>query len=626
MWARNKISLLDFLRKTTNEGKICHWLKKLYCQSGSADSLADFAAEYKMAGEKVVAADTCSRRSDKFYGQWLVLHKPFSRLADFVDEEKLKLVPTEMKYIAMAVLAGYGEDTKAIEDELIVEGRGTATTKELLGMVCAQRGQILDYFEGRLVRGQETDDEEDQQDSQQQPKKKLKFNRQQLRFKGFLDAHVERALAHRHATGEQEVQNADKLRKEALDPKQNQVLVCFGPAGSGKTTVVHRKIEQLLEAGGSVAFGLPTAQLASRMRERYAHITRRLHKTGIGSLRIDTCHALFGLGQEVLETGMPLLSSYDLVVVDEVSQLSGDYTDHIIKLWELSDRIPGLAMIGDRWQMAGVGEIRPWHTVIWKRSTFKTNFLKTFRCKDPAFQKLLNKLRVGKPNKQMLKQMKKKKAWNPPGPPTALGVQRLLHAHPNTEILALTRRGACEVNNCALEAFYPFGKPLIVLPGDMESNPDNYEKDTGDGSKLKPAKDLEPLGIPIYKNMQVYFTKNVRKDMDFVNGMKATVLGYSAETKALRVLTRTGHTIDVWRWTDANHGNLSYYPLRPGYCSTILKFQGAELDHVTVYLDTAKAVPAAAYTGLSRVSYGDKFLIASRLPLTRDHFTPARGA
>ena len=132
----------------------------------------------------------------------------------------------------------------------------------------------------------------------------------------------------------------------------------------------------------------------------------------------------------------------------------------------------------------------------------------------------------------------------------------------------------------------------------------------------------------------MYLTKNVRKDLDFINGMKAEVLDYIRSTKAVRVRTETGFVFDVWRWTDADRGNVSYYPIRPGYCSTVLKFQGAELPHVTVYLDSGYlddngryrgAIPAAAYTGIGRVKKSTDFLITSRLPLTPDHFTPARG-
>ena len=231
-----------------------------------------------------------------------------------------------------------------------------------------------------------------------------------------------------------------------------------------------------------------------------------------------------------------------------------------------------------------------------------------YRCRDPAFADLLKCLRTGKPNAAMLRQLKKKLAWRP-GPPTVVALQKLLHAHPRTTILTCTRQGAAEVN----QALFPRYPPLVLLDGDLEANPVNYQ----DGS-LKPVEDLAPLPVPIHKSMWLYITKNVRKDMDY--GMRARVLGYNPATQGLRVETATGKVADLWRWTGVEKGSKAYYPVRVGYASTILKFQGAELDHVVVYLD-AKKVPAAA---ISRVHTMEEFRLAARVTLEALHFVPAR--
>ena len=82
--------------------------------------------------------------------------------------------------------------------------------------------------------------------------------------------------------------------------------------------------------------------------------------------------------------------------------------------------------------------------------------------------------------------------------------------------------------------------------------------------------------------------------------MLATVEAYLPESKALVVRTSTGHIGYSYPWTDEEYGDLTYYPIRPGYASTILKFQGAELEHVIAYLD-APNIPAAASDAPSRV-------------------------
>ncbi len=100
--------------------------------------------------------------------------------------------------------------------------------------------------------------------------------------------------------------------------------------------------------------------------------------------------------------------------------------------------------------------------------------------------------------------------------------------------------------------------------------------------------------------------------------MDATVVAYRRNSKAIEVLTKTNFRVMVWPWIDVERGNLTYYPLKAGYADTILKYQGAELPHVTVVLDAK--IPGAAYTALSRVSYGKDYLIGGVVEAA--HFQP----
>ncbi|CAE7028453.1 unnamed protein product, partial [Symbiodinium sp. CCMP2456] len=387
-------------------------------------------------------------------------------------------------------------------------------------------------------------------------------------FKEIVDAAVDRALTIEEAEDEGE---ADRLRQEARSSKAS---VCLGPPGTGKTTVIFSCIDRALAKGGKVLMALPTAQLSSRMKARYGH-----------KVDIDTCHAAFGLHESAEHGEASLLSMYSLIVVDELSQLDMVNFEKILKLWAAADRAPALALLGDRYQMAGMGEQRPWHGRLWNTLCYRVALHKMYRCKDKVHAKLLAVLR-------------------PPGPPTVKGLRKLLKSKPDTTILICTRRGAAIVNGAALKALFPHYPPLATLPADVDSNPENCVR-----GKLKPAGELQPSAMPVYKGMKVYLTRNARKDVDFVHGMEATVLKYDDGTGGLLVRTTTGFVVSIWPWTDPDRGGLVYYPVRPGYASTILKFQGAELPHVVVYLDAPK-VPAAAYTAISRVGYYNDFLLA----------------
>ena len=332
------------------------------------------------------------------------------------------------------------------------------------------------------------------------------------------------------------------------------------------------------------------------------------------TVAVDTFHAAFAL-DEPPGAVLPALARYALIVVDEISQLQQPHFEHICKLWNQADNLPAILMAGDELQMAGFGPTRAWHSPLWRRMTYRVKLHKTYRCKDPAFNRILQELRTSRPGANTLKWLRGRKAWAPPQSPSVDGIRKLLKAHPDTVVLTCTRRGAQTINDLALRALFPRHDPLAVLPADVESNSKNYQ----DGALLQDLSALEPLPLPIFRGMRVVFTRNVRKDVDFVNGMDGQVVAYNARSKAVEVVTTTQHRVVVWPWTDPDLGNLTYYPLKAGYADTIVKFQGAELTHVTAYLD-CPGVPGAAYTALSRVSYGKDILIGGAV--TAAHFQP----
>ena len=101
--------------------------------------------------------------------------------------------------------------------------------------------------------------------------------------------------------------------------------------------------------------------------------------------------------------------------------------------------------------------------------------------------------------------------------------------------------------------------------------------------------------------------------------MRCTVEAYDAIAAAVIVLTGAQRRVAITRRHDEEMG-LSLYPLRPGYASTVMKFQGAELSHVIVFLGKPHA--PAAYAAMSRVRMHAHCLIGGFV--TPDHFTPAR--
>eukprot|EP00973_Karenia_brevis_P014889 2032802-Karenia_brevis.AAC.2 len=99
--------------------------------------------------------------------------------------------------------------------------------------------------------------------------------------------------------------------------------------------------------------------------------------------------------------------------------------------------------------------------------------------------------------------------------------------------------------------------------------------------------------------------------------MRCKVLNVAGD--AVVVVTATGRHVAVTLEWDEKLERW-YYPIRPGYASTVLKFAGSELDRLIVYFDVPY-VPAAAYTAMSRVRLQQHIKVGGWI--TPDHFRPA---
>ena len=90
----------------------------------AAPTLEDFANAYRPQGEKLIAAGMNSMLSDKYFGQWLVLHRPFRNLAELADHPDMPdSLPGNYRYFALALLhaATFWRDTGAIEEQMALE-------------------------------------------------------------------------------------------------------------------------------------------------------------------------------------------------------------------------------------------------------------------------------------------------------------------------------------------------------------------------------------------------------------------------------------------------------------------------------------------------------------------------
>ena len=74
----------------------------------------------------------------------------------------------------------------------------------------------------------------------------------------------------------------------------------------------------------------------------------------------------------------------------------------------------------------------------------------------------------------------------------------------------------------------------------------------------------------------------------------------------------------VYKYTDPET-RCTFFPILCGYASTIYKMQGAQLPHVTIWLDRP-GMKAAAYVAMSRVRRDNEYLLGGIV--TQGHVVP----
>ncbi len=90
----------------------------------------------------------------------------------------------------------------------------------------------------------------------------------------------------------------------------------------------------------------PTGRLAATFRAKFPH------------LDVDTIHGAFHVWKPLQET-MELMWPYDMIIVEEVGQLSQKIFERLMQLWEFAERLPTLVFVGDFWQLPGIAGLSP---------------------------------------------------------------------------------------------------------------------------------------------------------------------------------------------------------------------------------------------------------------------------
>ena len=575
----------------------------------------------------MIAADMVNRMNDKYFGQWLALNVPFRRLADLEDAAAREKVPRRYYNLACAVRLRpeFWRDPEEIRKDMMLQACGDEYIDNVIRMVGANTRLVEQYLSGRIDKNDEAPDEGSEYDGpstqgkrrasvlsgvQKESSIKTEFDWhvKQRQLKDNIDSRVDQAL---RARNHEDPDEAEKARDHAQE--YGQAIVGLGGPGTGKTTVAEASIGRAKQQGARIVIAVPTAQMSSRMRQRFPNV------------EVDTCHGVFLLHRPEMEA-LPILSQYDLVVVDEVSQLSQEHFERIMRMWSMADRVPALVFLGDFYQLPGVDPTRATDSAAWKKDVRKITLVQPWRCKCEKLMAKIQGTRTSRPSRKMLRSIVSgHRAWNGKTGPTSADIRNVLSQtkklQKDTTFVTCTRRGANQINELVVQELFHRcqDKLLGVIPGHYDANPENYNKE----GKLHEGRRPVPKSVKLYKGMRLFLTFNEDKKEDFVNGMEVAVEGYMDETRSGRkneclvVRTKTGKRLSVHPITEdpletGKDTRVTYFPVRYGYASTLHKVQGATLDHVTIWLDVP-GMKAAGHVALSRVQYDTDYLSQSQI-------------
>jgi len=605
-WRTEDMTLFQFLRKTNTEGCIHRALKKRWQAATQAketeEPLERWAIAQPERGDTLIAAAFLSRYNDEYYGQWLLMNRPFRKLEDFLSPE-LDRVPPHLYYQTMAYVQcpEYWCNEAAVRAGLELDAFNKFHVQNIWSMVKGNQEHIRKYLDGTF------DMREEGADGAASPDAKPVLEQDQRNIVAEILWSVEegwkqRQLEEDRWKGGPEEAEAGARAEEEPDPfakytspsNTRQAFAVLGPAGSGKTSCIEEAVEEVERRGGRILIVAPTGKLAARFRQKYPH------------LDVDTVHGAFHVWKPIHQT-MELMMGYDLVIAEEVGQLSRDIFERLMQLWLHGERLTTLVFVGDFWQLEGVDPSRASDSPMWRNGMVRKKELYTMRrCKCKLLAEKLRILRTGKPTFQQLKSILRghkapvARRQARMTEPTAYDVKKILEETPQTVFLTSSKRSEAKLNRWAVEALFAEERPLCYLP-----------MDTGGDEQV------EVEEAPVYKGMRVTLTKNQNKKIGFVNGMGAEVI--SKGNAGLFVWTDQGKRIMITPWTN-EHGVI-VYPFRLGYASTLHKVQGATLKHITLWLDIPN-LPASAYVALSRVQRDADWRFIGNP--CRHHFTPAR--
>ena len=377
--------------------------------------------------------------------------------------------------------------------------------------------------------------------------------------------------------------------------KNSKNVFLTGPGGSGKSYIIHKLRDQLLNelSEGFNFYVTSTTGVSS-----YLIKGQTIHRfSGVGIL--SPKHTIKDVLKKMKKNkeAIQRILGCDVLVIDEISMLGKTYLDMLNETFKIIRKnqkpFGGICLIvtGDFYQLPAINDDYAFESESWLEAEFTTICLeKVYRFNDEKYAQLLSRARkaehLPEDNVELFKRVKAFQELDI----DALEIKPVYLMSKREDVDVINKQELDKIKN---ESVYYIAKDDII---------DTSDKTIGSLLDM-----ISPRVLELKIGAQVMLMVNIDVERGYVNGMQGVITELESDLIFVKLID--GEIVPFERHDfkveDGNSGkNLAIryqFPFKLAFCLSIHKSQGCSLDRAIIDLGNTIFENHMAYVALSRV-------------------------